>query len=83
MVNDVKCLKQHFITYNKKNCDLFIQILLQIEKVHTNKRQDSLACKTDKQNNACDIELDIMNFQKLNVILSFFLTFRYFKFILL
>ena len=77
MVNDVKCLKQHFITYNKKNCDLFIQILLQIEKVHTNKRQDwhriFIACRTDKQNNACDIELDIMNFQKLNVILSFFL----------
>ena len=69
MVNDVKCLKQHFITYNKKKLRF---ILLQIEKVHTNKRQDSLACKTDKQNNACDIELDIMNFQKLNVILSFF-----------
>ena len=72
MVNDVKCLKQHFITYNKKK----------LRFIHTNwksthkKRQDwhsiFIVCKTDKQNNACDIELDIMNFQKLNVILSFF-----------
>ena len=56
-----------YYTYNKKKCDLFIQI----EKVHTKKGKiDIVYLLHVRLINNCDIELEIMNFQKLNVILS-------------
>ena len=71
MVNDVKCLKQHFIILIIKKIAIYSY---KLKKYTQKKRQDwhsiFIACKNDKQNNASDIELDIMNFQKLNVILS-------------
>ena len=66
-----------YYTYNKKKCDLFIQI----EKVHTKKGKIDIVYLLHVR---LINKIMLVNFQKLNVILSFFFkTFRYFKFILL